>query len=238
MTDGPPGAVFIHPIALDHRATGWLDVPDLHAVTLRGHGDREPAAQFSLGDLADELAGWIHEPVHLIGCSMGGMVAMHFALRHPALVASMLIGFTTARASRDAMLERAHHASAEAAAVETTLARWFTPDALAADPAPPGVAYARERLQRTSPLTVAAGWRAIADHDVLDALPELRMPVTVVAGTADVSSSFEGLEDIARRIPRAELLVMNGAPHMAFLQSPAAFSRMVNAHLHRAGAAS
>lgn len=237
---GRPDApvVFLHPVALDARAADGLDIPGLIAPSLAGHGGRDRARPgVTLDDMADEILGWTRGRVHLVGCSMGGMVAQHFALRHPDRVASLLLAFTSARVDRDVSLARARDTEQRGAEamLESTMQRWFTPEALAATPSAPGIAYARERLLNTRVDTIADDWRAIADHDVLDRLGSLAgIPTTCLAGTRDLSSPVPALEALADGIPGARL-VLTDLPHMGFLESPTEFSALVREHLDHVG---
>lgn len=229
-----PRILFLHPVALDHRAASWIDLPGVVAPSLPGHGDRSRRAGWQLDDVVDEIVGWMPEPVHVVGCSMGGMIAMRLALRHPHLVRSLVLGFTTARIPREIMMARAEETETRPPAemVDETLRRWFSSDALAADDTLSGVQYARERLLATDRQCIADAWRAIAEHDVLDELPALRVPTTCVAGEHDLSTPLPAVEAIATSVPDAELVVMDG-PHMGFLESPDMFTGIVRDHLHR-----
>lgn len=237
MTTMAPARIFLHPIALDRRASSWLDVPGLITPTQLAHGERRPPGRrLSLDDLADEIAGWTSGPVHLIGCSMGGMVALRFALRHPARVASLVLGYTTARVSREGMMERAARTDELGARgmAPATMERWFTAGALARQPLDPPVAYALERLSQTPTAVISGMWRAIADFDVLDRLGELAgIPTTCVAGRHDHSTPLAAMQSAAAAIPGAELVVTDH-PHMGFLEDPQGFSAIALRHLDRA----
>lgn len=233
MRAASPQVVFLHPVALDSHAADWLSIPGLIAPTLLAHGEREPRTGFSLDDMADEITGWTSEPVHLIGCSMGGMVALRFALRHPERVASLVLGYTAARIPHNGMIERAETTEREgnAAMAEPTMARWFTPEALGAESSAAPLAYARARLNTTPTEVIGAAWRAIAGHDILDRLGELAgIPTTCIAGRNDQSTPLSAMEAIAAGIPDARLIVTDH-PHMGFLEDPDGFSALVVEHL-------
>lgn len=235
MSSQPRSILFLHPVALDHRAGEWVDLPSVIAPTLPGHGSRARRPGIRLDDMVDEIVGWVSAPVHVVGCSLGGMLAMRLALRHPELVSSLVLGFTTARIPRQVMLDRADET--EQCPVDEladeTLRRWFSGEELARGEASSAVAYARGRLLATDPFAIADTWRAIAEHDVLDDLSALAMPVTCIAGDADVSTPLPAVETIAAAIPGAELVVMDG-PHMGFLESPEVFTAIVRRHMAQA----
>lgn len=223
--------MLLPPVALDHGAADWLDVPMIRCLTLPGTGAVRTDAAPTLASLADHVAGQLTEPVHLVGCSLGGMVAMHVALRHPELVLSLLPAYTTARAPRDAMLGRASRTAefGAAALADENLARWFSPAALRAIPRPEPIAYAEARLRSADTDGLAAAWRAIAEHDLLDELASLRMPVTVVAGRHDHSVPATAAREIVDRVPSATLVETDDS-HMGLLESPGRFSAIVRAH--------
>ncbi|HEY0248160.1 MAG TPA: alpha/beta fold hydrolase [Gryllotalpicola sp.] len=238
----PAGAsvLFLHPVSLDSHAIDWLSIEGLTAPSLPGHGDRDRARPgVTLDDMADEIAGWTDGPVHLIGCSMGGMVALHFALRHPERTASLVIGYSPAKANPEIMRQRADETEhvGSAGMAEGTMRRWFTEAALSAEPPAAPVAYARERLLATRAETIADDWRAIAEHDVLDRLGELAgIPTTCIAGRRDLSTPLAAVKTLAAGIPGARLVVTDH-PHMGFLEEPAEFDAIVAEHLALAGSA-
>jgi len=164
---------------------------------------------------------------------MGGMVALHAAIRHPTRVRSLLLACTPAVVDPGTVLPRAAAVEAHGMApiVESTLARWFTPAFRARRNGEPAtVRYARVTLTNTDPQLFAAGWRAIAKHDVVRCLSQIRVPVTCVAGKQDVSTT----EDVVRRLysglPVARMNVMPG-PHMLHLERPREFSAIIRTHL-------
>lgn len=237
-----PNVVFLHPVALDGRAAQWLDLPGLIAPSQIGHGRRRPATHFTLDQMADEIAGWTSGPIHLVGCSMGGMVAMRFALRYPERVASLVLGYTTARVGREGMLERAAQTErlGNVGMAQPTMQRWFTSAALDHTPLATPVAYALEQLTTTPTRVIADTWRAIADHDVLNQLQNLSgVPTTCIAGRNDLSTPLPAMQTTADAIPGAHLVVTDHA-HMGFLEDAPGFSRLVREHLelaHENGAA-
>jgi 3-oxoadipate enol-lactonase len=231
--------VLLPPVGLDERCWDWLDLP---AAAIRhvypGFGrrprDDQPA---DLDTWADEVAGLDDgEPLDLVGISMGSMVAQHLAVRHPGRVNSLLLACTGGSADPAVALARA--AAADAGGItgtlDSTLQRWFTPAALAARPEHPGVGYARATLLALDPASWAAGWRAIARHDVLAALGAVTAPTTCIAGRSDQSAPPERVRRLAAAIPGARLEMLDG-PHMIHLENPAAFSAALAAHLKQHG---
>jgi pimeloyl-ACP methyl ester carboxylesterase len=181
--------------------------------------------------MAVQLSEAYRDPLDVVGVSMGGMVAQHLALVRPNSVHSLILICTSPRANRVVMEERARavEQGGMAAVVEPTLQRWFSRAALV-DPAHEGVAYAREQLLRTDPVTFAEAWRAIGEHDVVDRLREITSPVTVVAGASDASVSPQALPLFRAGLPRARLEMLDG-PHMLPLERPDAVRDAIQRHL-------
>lgn len=231
-TEDGESIVFLHPVSLDAHAGDWLTVDGLLTPSLLGHGPRARIPGVTLADMADDIATSTNGRLHLIGCSMGGMVALQFALRYPERVASLFLAYTTARADPEIMHARAEETERIGSAdmADPTMHRWFTEAALTARTEAP-VAYARERLISTPAEVIADDWRAIAGHDVQDRLGELAgIPSTCLAGRLDLSTPMTAVEAIAEGIPGSRLVVMEH-PHMGFLELPREFSSLVNEHL-------
>jgi pimeloyl-ACP methyl ester carboxylesterase len=99
-----PTVVMIHDLVTDNLSSYYYTianpvgmVADTHLYDLRGHGRSEvPASGYRVSDHVNDLArllhAWdIHEPVHVVGNSFGGVVALTFADRYPQRVASLIL---------------------------------------------------------------------------------------------------------------------------------------------------
>ncbi|PRZ42322.1 3-oxoadipate enol-lactonase [Antricoccus suffuscus] len=230
--------LFLHPVGLDHQSSSWTTIPKHRAVTFPGHGDRTRSRPgLTLDDMADEIVGWVHEPVHVVGASMGGMVALHLALKHPDAVLSLVLACTSAGGKQDVMEARAATTEERGAEgmLQDTLTRWFTTNALAQTDWPDPMVYARERLLAMDTGALADTWRALGGHDVWARLGEIAAPATCLAGTHDVSSPPAIVRKMAAGLAQSRYCEID-APHMAHLENPVAFSDAVNAHFEWVGA--
>ena len=59
------------------------------APDLPGHGAAGSDGTFDVAAVADSLAAQLNEPAHLLGWSLGGLVALHMAAHHPEKVRSL-----------------------------------------------------------------------------------------------------------------------------------------------------
>jgi pimeloyl-ACP methyl ester carboxylesterase len=148
-------------------------------------------------------------------------------------VRSLLAACTTGKGDPETMAQRARIAREDMpAAIEEAMPRWFTPGFL--EQGHPAIDYSRRTLGALDPEAFAQVWDAIAGHDALDSLGEVRAVTTVLAGRQDASSPPEQGEAIASRVPGARLVVLDG-PHMLHLESGPAFGAELRAHLARIG---
>ncbi len=99
-----PRVVMLHGLVADNLSSFYYTianpiglVADTYLYDLRGHGRSEvPETGYTVADHVDDLAGlleeWgIDEPVHLVGNSFGGVVALAFTHRFPHRVASLVL---------------------------------------------------------------------------------------------------------------------------------------------------
>jgi len=242
---GPP-VLLLHPVGLD---LSWWE-PQVEALRsefqvlrmdFRGHGKSAMApppytlAQFAAD--AQALLGALHiGPAHVIGLSLGGMVAQVLALEYPTEVRSLILSNTLCTLpaeARQAMRARGEAAeqSGMAAVIEPTVERWFTRGFLDSSL----TARCRHRLLAQDVGAWASTWRAIADLDTLPRLGAIHLPTLVTTGDADVSTPVAAAKLIADAIPGAILKVMPGAPHMAPYERPELFNPLVLEFLRSVG---
>jgi 3-oxoadipate enol-lactonase len=225
--------LFLTPIGLDAGCRRLVGVRDATTPPYPGHGGTPVASRpYSLADIADVVAEGLTRPVDVVGISMGGMVAQHLALRHPERVRSLLLACTTASADRRAARERARVAETDGmrALTESTLRRWFSAEALGASPDHPGVDYARRTLLALSPAAFADAWRAVACHNVLDALCDIPAPVTCLAADADESCTPSTMKTLHTRLRHSRFALVQGT-HMLPLERPQVFANALQDHL-------
>jgi pimeloyl-ACP methyl ester carboxylesterase len=101
--------VLLHPVGLDKECWRFAAIEGTVPLDLPGHGDdpeRLPRP-LSLQWLADDVCARVAGPLDVVGLSMGGMVAMHIALRHAHRIRSLILGCTSAKVQPQVMLDRA-----------------------------------------------------------------------------------------------------------------------------------
>jgi 3-oxoadipate enol-lactonase len=213
---------------------------DLVAYDHRGIG-RSPRADepFTIADLADDAAELIAElgwsSAHVLGISLGGMVAQELALRHPAAVRTLTIGCSAP--SRPAgVTPSTPERMAEAAAsgdVDPLLRMGFERNlspAFTADP---------DNFERYRELSLAVKvpvpvvlmqYEAARRHDTVDRLSGIGAPTLVIHGTGDEVIPVANGQRLAEAIPGARLELFDGVGHLFWWEEPDRTVRLVLDH--------
>lgn len=234
---GPPPAVLLHGLGTDRRL--WLyqvpafcgRVPTL-LVDLRGHGrSSAPAGEWTVADMARDVVRLLRylgaEKAHLVGLSLGGMVAQQFALDYPYATASLVLADTIAGAPPDGRpLLRDAQAFIEGHSMrQVAEARIPTAFSETVDPVMRGHLVEQVALDDKAAYERAA--RAAFSFDVRERLGEIAAPTLVVVGEADRTFPIAWMEDLAGRIRGARLARLAGAGHISNMERPQEFNRAV-----------
>ena len=180
-----------------------------------------------MAGLADALARGARCPavarqVVLVGGSMGGVVAQHFALRHPQRVERLLLVATGGFTANEALaLEKADALSA--AAVERGHRHAHRRRVL--PPAPVRALLAEYRkiaLSASQPAAVEAA-RSNATNRTFDDLASIRVPTMIIQGRHDRARTPEHGADMRDRIAGSVLAVIEDAGHTPQLEQPQRF---------------
>jgi 3-oxoadipate enol-lactonase len=208
----------------------------------RDAGDSTKTGQpFTIVDLAEDAAGLLEalqvDSAHVMGISMGGMVAQELALAHPERIRSLTLGCTYcggegSQLTSEGVLRRLAESMSSGdreLAVRTAWEVNVSPR-FAADEA----AYARflaTGMRYAMPVAVIMQqMRAITAHDTSARLPELRLPTLVVHGTLDQMLPVQNGHMIAGLIPDSRLEILDGIGHMFFLEEPERTAELVREH--------
>jgi pimeloyl-ACP methyl ester carboxylesterase len=185
------------------------------------------AAHYTLGDMADDAAGLLRElelaPAHIIGASMGGMIAQLLAARHPQAVrsltsimsntGSMRSGQPSLRVYKVFLRRPGEGREAFIAHMERLFAAIGSPGLPRDDEdlrAIATVSYERDHDPEGPGRQLAA---ILASGDRTPELRGIRVPTLVVHGRADPLVSPSGGRATARAIPGAELMTIAGMGH-------------------------
>lgn len=237
LVEGPedaPPVVLAHGIQADHRVWDGVAqrlVPRYRVIRydLRGHGGSSaPPAPYTLEQLADDVPRLLDalgvRKAHLVGTSLGGMLAQQVGIRHGDRLLSLTIANTAAvQGAAKAWDERIAVArqSGIAPLIEPTLQRWFTPGFLQQQPQE--AARIRSIIEGTSIEGFVGCAAAVRDLSQLEQLKAIRVPTLVIVGSEDKGTPPELGRQIADAIPGAQLAVLPAA-HQAAVEVPQAFA--------------
>jgi 3-oxoadipate enol-lactonase len=205
---------------------------DLVAYDHRGVGKSSRVTDpFTIGDLADDAAavldalGW--DSAHVVGISMGGMVAQELALRHPQRVRTLTLGCTycggegSALTSNEvfAKLAEAMMSGDRDRAIATSYEINISPG-YGADQSAYGTFYEMATALPTPVPVIMLQAQAVQSHDTLSRLGEIVVPTLVIHGTVDEMLPYSNAVLIAARIPRAQLVTLEDVGHMFWWEQP------------------
>jgi pimeloyl-ACP methyl ester carboxylesterase len=240
-----PWLVLIQGMGMDRR--GWGPVLSrlrrhfrLVLVDNRGVGHSDlPAGSFTVADMAADVAAVLDAAgirrAHVLGASLGGMVAQELALRHPDRVDDLVLACTTpgwpfaypmpARSVR--LLARTARLPAETARLR------HTENALAAGPDRPElVRRVLERQGSRPPGSGVLSTQAIAGSRYAGrTVARIRASTLVLHGGADTVVDPRNGRLLAARIPGARLVTFPGLGHLLFWEDPDGFAAAVTSFL-------
>lgn len=246
------GAPFLLVSGLGSDLTEWLhQLPTFSAryrviaFDNRGAGESgTPPGPYTTPQMADDAAALLEdlgiEKAHLLGVSLGGMIAQQIALRHPEAVSRLVLvctapgGALSVRPSPDALAAFARDPSGDLEPqIRRTLPYLYT-ERYRRERPEEVEAFVRRRLAGPAAVAgTAAQMAAAIGHDAGERLTEIAVPTLVIAGTADRLVPPENSRRIAGRIPGSRLLLLPGAPHRLFAENAEAFNRAVLSFLDR-----
>jgi len=220
-------------IRFDNRDVGlstWFDqagVPDLAQAMMASLSGDPLEPPYTLDDMADDAAGLLDalsiDRAHVVGASMGGMIAQTFAIRHPARLTS-LVSIMSATGHPDSPQAKpevmakllAPPPDTREGRIEQSLDLWRTIGS-------PGFEMDEARIRERSgrdfdrafhPEGTVRQMAAIVAHGSREeALARVAAPSLVIHGAADPLVPPGSGERTARAIPGAELLMIDGMGH-------------------------
>ncbi len=218
-------------IAFDNRGVGETDAPE---------------GPYSAAQMADDAAAVLDDAgvarVHVVGTSLGGMIAQELALNHPARVETLMLSATTPGGEEAfPMPQRGiDRFAAFAANPSPATLRGLVENSLADSTVTTRPELVEEilRYRLANPVELEP-WLAQAAagsaFSSLSRLPGLERPTLVTHGTSDNVVDYRNSELLARAIPNAELMLMADTGHLAFWERPTEFADTVADFCDRRG---
>jgi len=243
-----PGVAFLHPGLWDSRV--WDEQFGVFSKTyrvlrhdFRGYGRSsrlEPGKSYSpVDDLEAVMDAAGVERAALVGNSMGGRVAIDFALEHPERVTALVLaaanvgGFDETEeeaneyADLDHEIEQAVEAGDAERAMELELSVWAT--ALGTED-PAGARIRRIAFDNLHVISMDESGAARLD-EAFGRLPEIDVPTLVLPADHDPAVFRRLSREVAARIPNARLVEIPDSDHVIPVRRPAEFNHVVSEFL-------
>ena len=229
-----PAIVFVHGAAFDHSVWQWQSRYFAHhgftvlALDLPGHGRSPGTPRATIGEMADWIAAFVEAAslprVALAGHSMGSLVALETALRHPARVTRLaLVGTAAPMAVGDPFLAAARDDSP--AALDMEVAWGHARGVLLAQSPVPGSSLhgaSRALNDRAHPGVLHTDLAAChAWQPPLEAIRALKVPTLVIGARRDQMTPLKAGRALAAEIPGAKLVTVD-AGHSMMSEAPRA----------------
>lgn len=231
---------------LGGRAADWASIPARLAPRFQvitfdncgtGKSDK-PDTEYSLDVMADEAMAVLqaagHQTAHVVGLSMGGMIAQLVALRHPQRVRKLVLLSTTPGGSRAVPPSPA--AMVALIPDMTQPPEQIVRSAMRAIAAPgfteahPEVVDEIVRTAMGAPtpqFVFARQMAAIMASDRYADLPKIHAPTLVIHGDADPLVPHANAQILAQRIAGAQLVTLPGCGHLAMWEQPEELARVL-----------
>jgi 3-oxoadipate enol-lactonase len=212
---------------------------ELIAYDNRGVGaSSRVESSFSIADMAADAAGLMAalelESAHVVGISMGGMVAQELALAKPERIRTLTLGCTYCggpgsvlppQPELGAAVMSGDRERALRATWETNVSARFAQDA--------GAYAAFHAIGQERSVAVAVMMEqlsAITRHDTSSRLGALKMPTLVIHGTEDRIIPVENGRIVAGLIPGSRLEILQDIGHLFFWELPERSAELVREH--------
>jgi 3-oxoadipate enol-lactonase len=225
---------------------GLADRYRLTAFDNRGAGRTAmPQAPATVEAMADDAAGVLRAldipAAHVAGFSGGSIIAQELALRHPALVRSLVLQSTWP--VMDPYMRRFAELVrwlVDAAPSERAFLQWFftfiyTPRAHNDGTVDQIIEEVLAFPHKQAPENIQRTLDAFLDHDTSDRLAQIAAPTLVLAGGLDPTSRPELCRAVAQLIPGAEFQVMEQESHQPFQEAPDDWNARVDAFWREVG---
>jgi pimeloyl-ACP methyl ester carboxylesterase len=168
------------------------------------------------------------ERAHILGISLGGMIAQEFTLNHPERVERLILCSTTCGGSNSVppspevlgMLMKPREGMSDEAVARNWISLLFTEDFVENNGFLMGVVSQQLLKDPIPPDAYQRQMQAILNFNTYEKLPEIKAPTLVMHGKKDILVPPENSKIIADRIPCAKLLHFENSGHALFSQEP------------------
>ncbi|HLZ05348.1 MAG TPA: alpha/beta hydrolase [Bradyrhizobium sp.] len=228
-----PAVALIHGAGFDHSTWALHSRWFAHhgftvlAPDLPGHGRSSGPALKTIAEMADWIAALLDaagaSKAHLIGHSMGSLIALETAARHPAKVSALGLIGTAATMTVGPDLLKAAEAN-DHAAIDMVSIWGLGFDAEIGGSLAPGLwmhGGAQRVLQTCAPGVLFSDLTACNSYaDALASAAKITVPTTLILGEKDMMTPAKAGKALAAAMPHVRTVVLSGAGHMMMAERP------------------
>jgi pimeloyl-ACP methyl ester carboxylesterase len=208
----------------------------------RGIGLSRPVTEaFSIAEMAADTAGLLDaleiESAHVLGISMGGMIAQELALAHPEKLRTLTLGCSYCGGEGSQLMDPADFQGLVEAMASGDRRRVYR--AMYELNLSPGFRAEESRYAEFTAMaealpaareTIGLQVQAITAHDTRERLPSLAAPTLVIHGTVDRVLGYPNGPLIASLIPGARLETYEDVGHMFWWEQPERSAKLLRDH--------
>jgi 3-oxoadipate enol-lactonase len=196
---------------------------------------------FAIAEMASDAAGLLDalgiERAHVLGISMGGMIAQELALAAPGRVRTLTLGCTYAGGPGSQLMDPADFAALAEAMASGNQDRVFRAmwelnlsPAFRADESRYAAFTEMAQAVPVARRIVELQLQAIVAHDTHDRLPGIDLPTLVIHGTVDRVLGYPNGPQVAGLIPGARLETLEDVGHLFWWEQPDRSAALVREH--------
>jgi len=222
-----------------HPHMEWLGARGYRVICpdLRGFGDSENTAPYTMTDLANDLDVVRHElgleSFHLVGHSMGGMAVQEYAVNHPNRLKSLTLLSTHSHSGRRAGLFAQAMAQLSASGYSAIA---NSPDLLKDVessigqilPLNDSIWRMLEKLTSTPDPARSRAWEAVATFSVKDELHQISCPTLIMHGASDMLMPMLMGQLIHKALPDSRWIVVQGGHNVVVKDAPIFLSALAS----------
>jgi pimeloyl-[acyl-carrier protein] methyl ester esterase len=226
----------------EETARALANNASVNCIDLPGHGQSPMPQDYSIETLADIVAATLPEQGNVVGWSLGGMVAMQMALRHPTKIKKLILVGSVARFVSDDDWRYAvspeifqNFSVSLNKDLQGTLQRFIALQVMGSDESRIILRKLKALMNSKAapqPAALQGGLKILQDVDLRDQLPQLKQPTLMIFGKRDTLSRPQTAKQMLPLLPNATLEIIGGAGHAPFLSHNEYFTNLIEQFIH------